>query len=573
MTTDVVSAATGTRPGKIIAVHLNYRSRAAQRGRTSEQPSYFLKAPSSLAADGAKVARPAGTELLTFEGEIALVIGTIARDVAPERGWSHVGWVTAANDLGLHDLRYADRGSNLRSKSADGYTPLGPVLLPAAELDPSALRVRTWLDGELVQSDTTSGLLFSFAALVADLSRTITLELGDVILTGTPAGAGVATPGQLVEVEVDTVDGEIGTGRLRTTVTDGPALAAHGAPPRVDDAARADAAGVPATDPLAEVIAGLTDVGVATLSAQLRRRGLDAVSIDGVHPLRPGARFAGRAHTLRYLPAREDLSAARSTGYTAQKQIIDRIGPGEVLVMEARGETSSGTIGDILALRAQVRGAAAIVTDGGVRDTAAVAALDIPVFSAGPHPALLGRRHVPWDVGRGHRLRGHHRGSRRRRGRRRRRRRGHPAGAGRRRAGRRPGAGAAGGVHRRAGGRRRGRGRSLPAQRRLAGALPGWDRTMKFRSDPSQIRGSIAPVVTPFTGDGGPSIPTACAGWSTSSWPTARTASRWAAPPASPAPRASPSGPTRSGWSRTSSATGCRSCPAPARRSWRRPWS
>ena len=146
------------------------------------------------------------------------------------------------------------------------------------------------------------------------------------------------------------------------------------------------------------MIAGLTDVGVATLSAQLRRRGLDAVSIDGVHPLRPGARFAGRARTLRYLPAREDLSAARSTGYTAQKQIIDRIGPGEVLVMEARGETSSGTIGDILALRAQVRGAAAIVTDGGVRDAAAVAALDIPVFSAGPHPALLGRRHVPWDV-------------------------------------------------------------------------------------------------------------------------------------------------------------------------------
>lgn len=398
MISDVVSATLGLRPSKVIAVHLNYRSRAAQRGRTPEHPSYFLKAPSSLAVDGAKVARPAGTELLAFEGEIALVIGTTARDVAPEQGWSHVGWVTAANDLGLYDLRYADRGSNLRSKSADGYTPLGPVLLPADDLDPSALRVRTWLDGELVQSDDTSGLLFPFGALVADLSRTLTLEPGDVILTGTPAGAGVAVPGQLVEVEVGTVDGHATTGRLRTTVTDGPELAPYGAPPRVDVALRADAAGTAPADPLADVIAGMSDVSVATLSAQLRRRGLDTVSVDGVHPLRPGSRFAGRARTLRYLPGREDLSAARGTGYTAQKQIIDRIGPGEVLVMEARGDSTSGTVGDILALRAQVRGAAAIVTDGGVRDAAAVAALDIPVFSAGPHPAVLGRRHVPWDV-------------------------------------------------------------------------------------------------------------------------------------------------------------------------------
>jgi 5-oxopent-3-ene-1,2,5-tricarboxylate decarboxylase / 2-hydroxyhepta-2,4-diene-1,7-dioate isomerase len=206
--TDPVSAQLGARPGKVIAVHLNYRSRAAQRGRTPEHPSYFLEAPSSLAADTAPVARPEGTELLGFEGEIALVIGPGTTD-----GWGRVGWVTAANDLGLHDLRYADRGSNLRSKSADGFTPLGPRLLPVAGLDPAGLRLRTWVNGELVQCDTSAGLIFGFAELLADLSRTMTLEVGDVILTGTPAGVGPLTAGDTVTVKVE------GIGELANPVT------------------------------------------------------------------------------------------------------------------------------------------------------------------------------------------------------------------------------------------------------------------------------------------------------------------------------------------------------------------
>ena len=101
-------------PGKIIAVHLNYPSRAAQRGRTPAQPSYFIKPSSSIAASGGTLERPAGTELLAFEGEIALIIGEPARHVTPERGWSHVASVTAANDLGVYDLRAADKGSNVR---------------------------------------------------------------------------------------------------------------------------------------------------------------------------------------------------------------------------------------------------------------------------------------------------------------------------------------------------------------------------------------------------------------------------------------------------------------------------
>ncbi|MBN6038847.1 fumarylacetoacetate hydrolase family protein [Amycolatopsis sp. 195334CR] len=386
------------RPGKIIALHLNYPSRAAQRGRTPAQPSYFLKPPTSVAAGGDALPRPAGTELLAFEGEIALVIGESARHVSPEDGWSFVSGVTAANDFGLYDLRYADKGSNLRSKGGDGFTPLGPAILPADAVDPAALRLRTWVNGELKQEDTTADLLFDFGRLVADLSQLITLEPGDVILTGTPAGASVVVPGDVVEVEVDTADGRT-TGRLVTPITESTVhFGAFGARPRVDAQQRAEAYGEPGFVLTDELRAKLASVGTATLSAQLRKRGYNDVSIDGVTSTRPGAKLIGRAKTLRYLPFREDLFRAHGGGYNAQKRAFDALGPGDVLVMEARGETGTGTVGDILALRAQVRGAAGIVTDGGVRDVAAVAALDIPTYHSGAHPAVLGRRHVPWDT-------------------------------------------------------------------------------------------------------------------------------------------------------------------------------
>ncbi len=325
---DAVTRALGRRPGKVVAVHLNYPSRAAQRGRTPAAASYFLKPSSSLSGSGV-VEKPRGTELLAFEGEIALVVGARARHVRPEDGWSHVGWVTGANDLGLHDLRTADRGSNVRSKGGDGYTPLGPELLPAAELDPAGLRVRTWLDGELVQDDTSDTLLFDFGHLVADLSRMITLEQGDVILTGTPAGASVAKVGQVIEVEVTDVAGERSTGRLRTEVVEGPELAPWGSPAFVDDAVRADAWGTQPEAP-AGLDSDLRDrlgrVAVATLSSQLRKRGFDDVSIDGVHPLVPGRPMVGTARTLRFVPFRPDLFQQHGGGYNAQKRAFDSAG-------------------------------------------------------------------------------------------------------------------------------------------------------------------------------------------------------------------------------------------------------
>lgn len=399
-----VSGQTITDAGKVIAVHINYPSRAAERGRTPEQPSYFLKPSSSLSLTGGHVERPAGCELLAYEGEVALVIGTRARRVSLEEAWGHVEYVTASNDLGVYDLRYADKGSNLRSKGGDGFTPIGPGLIPAADVDPAGLRVRTWVNGSVVQDDTTDTLLFPFNRLVADLSQLLTLEPGDIILTGTPTGASVAQPGDVVEVEVDSPAASLATGRLATTVTQSDVpLASFGAGPKANDSEREAAYGagkVPQPEPVltAALKEKLASVATATLSSQLRKRGLNNVSIDGLQSTRPQQRIVGQARTLRYVPNREDLFKAHGGGFNAQKKVIDSLTDGDVLVMEARGDKSCGTIGDILALRAQVNGAAAVITDGGVRDVEAVAELAMPTFFANAHPAVLGRKHIPWDI-------------------------------------------------------------------------------------------------------------------------------------------------------------------------------
>ncbi|QZY51642.1 fumarylacetoacetate hydrolase family protein [Leucobacter tenebrionis] len=415
-------------PGKIIAVHLNYPSRIAQRGRTPEFPSYFFKPASSLAPTGSTIERPAGTELLAFEGEVALVIGEPARWVSPEDGWKHVAQVTAANDFGLYDLRAADKGSNVRNKGGDGYTPLGPAAISTEGIGQDQWRVRTWVNGELVQIDTSDTLKFPFGQLVADLSQHMTLETGDVILTGTPAGSSVVIPGDVVEVEVDAPNapGAPTTGRLVTTVTQGEhAFGDFGNKPAVDDKQRIEAWGSeaehaaavaagratpldapaaaeesgPAAGPLTAEIRELLDgVAVATVSAALRKRGYVDIFIDGVHPNHEGDTILGTAKTLRFIPFRPDLFKQYGGGFNAQKRAFDTVNEGEVLVVEARGIPSTGTVGDVLALRAQVRGAAGIVTDGGVRDFAAVQEFDIPVFSQGAHPSVLGRRHVPWET-------------------------------------------------------------------------------------------------------------------------------------------------------------------------------
>ncbi|AMT93108.1 fumarylacetoacetate hydrolase family protein [Brevibacterium linens] len=406
------------RPGKVIAVHVAYESRAAQRGKRPAQPSYFLKAASSVAASGQTIERPAGTSLLAFEGEVAIVIGTAARNIAEADAWSYVAGVTASNDFGLYDMKTPDKGSNVRSKSRDGYTPLGPELIPAAEAAPDSLRLRTWVNGEVVQDDGTRAdqLIFTLPRIVADLSQHLTLEPGDVILTGTPAGSSVVAPGDTVEVEVTAASAngnELSSGRLTTTVVEGPGDfdESLGSVPAVNEALTVDAWGSREAAGLApesnaddsaatglgdDLIAKLTEAPTAGLSAQLRARGLNNVVIESVAPLKPGSKIVGTAKTLRFVPNREDLFKSHGGGYNAQKQAFDSIRPGEVVVIEARGESGSGTLGDILALRAKSLGATGVITDGGVRDSAEVAGI-LPVFATAKNPAVLGRRHVPWE--------------------------------------------------------------------------------------------------------------------------------------------------------------------------------
>jgi 5-oxopent-3-ene-1,2,5-tricarboxylate decarboxylase/2-hydroxyhepta-2,4-diene-1,7-dioate isomerase len=202
-------------PSKIVATHLTYRSRAEEyrMERLPVVPSYFLKPPSSLSGHRAPVARPAGCRFLNYEGEIAVVIGERCLGAPVRDALRYVGGYTVANDWGVHDFRHADRGSMLRVKGQDGFCPLGPVLVDAEDVDPDDLTIRTYVNGELRQEGHTGrDLLFSFAYQIADVSRLITLEPGDVLLTGTPANSRPVEPGDVVAVEVD------GIGRLENTV-------------------------------------------------------------------------------------------------------------------------------------------------------------------------------------------------------------------------------------------------------------------------------------------------------------------------------------------------------------------
>ncbi|MGH9043288.1 MAG: fumarylacetoacetate hydrolase family protein [Acidimicrobiales bacterium] len=386
----------GLSPTKIIAVHLNYKSRASQRGRFPENSSYFLKPPSALSSSGQDIVRPRGAELLAFEGEIAVILARQAYRVDEQEGFACIAGYAAANDVGLYDLRECDAGSNVRAKGQDSFAPIGPTIIPFTAVDPSDISLRTWVNGELRQEDSSRNLLFSFGRVIADLSRLMTLEEGDIILTGTPAGAGLLEPGDVVEVEI----GE--SGRLSNRVIESDHdLEAFGAMPKPTAALRVAAAGDSTTHALlkADTRTKLQNVSTATLSSQLRKRGLNNMFIEGVSPTRPEMRMIGTAFTLRYLPHREDLFAQLAPGMNAQKRAIDNLQEGQVLVIDCRRERGAGTIGDILALRALRRGAAGVVTDGCVRDSPSFSALDLPVYHAGAHAAVLGRRHVPVDFG------------------------------------------------------------------------------------------------------------------------------------------------------------------------------
>ena len=192
-------------PSKIIAVHLTYRSRLLEYAvaRMPAQPSYFMKPPTTLNGHLRALRRPAGTRFLNYEGELAVIVGRRMHGVAQRDVLDHVYGFAPANDVGLHDFRHADRGAMLRVKGQDGFLPIGPAVLTADEWRPDdGYTLRTHLNGELVQEADAGDLIWDYRYQLADLCRLITLEPGDVVLTGTPANSRPMEPGDVVEVEI-----------------------------------------------------------------------------------------------------------------------------------------------------------------------------------------------------------------------------------------------------------------------------------------------------------------------------------------------------------------------------------
>jgi 5-oxopent-3-ene-1,2,5-tricarboxylate decarboxylase/2-hydroxyhepta-2,4-diene-1,7-dioate isomerase len=201
-------------PTKIICIHLNYESRRAEfQAKLGPAPTYFHKPVTSLNAHGGDVVRPPRCRYLNYEGEIAIVIGSHTKHVAPSEAAEHILGYTVANDYGLHDFRDTDAGSMLRVKGSDTLCPLGPGLVTGWDFH--GKRIQTRVNGDVVQDGTTDEMIWDMHYLVADIARTITLLPGDVILSGTPANSRPVQPGDVVEVEVD------GLGTLRNTIVEG----------------------------------------------------------------------------------------------------------------------------------------------------------------------------------------------------------------------------------------------------------------------------------------------------------------------------------------------------------------
>ena len=198
------------RPGKIFGIGLNYRDHAAETGRPPpEVPFVFSKAVTAVIGHGDAITLPAVSQQIDFEGELAVVIGRTARRVAAAAALGHVAGFTCMLDITARD--YQQRSGHCLAKSFDTFAPMGPVLVTADELrEPGALELRTAVNGELMQHSNTRELIFGVPRLIEFLSACVTLEPGDVITTGTPAGVGVARKpqrflraGDVVRLEVE----------------------------------------------------------------------------------------------------------------------------------------------------------------------------------------------------------------------------------------------------------------------------------------------------------------------------------------------------------------------------------
>ena len=190
-------------PSKVVALGRNYAEHARELGNEApETPLIFLKPSTSVIGEGDAIRLPASSEEVHHEGELAVVIGTPARHVAPENALEHVFGYACANDVTARDQQRAD-GQFTRAKGYDSFCPLGPWV--ETVLDPSDLRVVTRVNGEVRQDGRTSQMIHDIRTQIAFVSAIMTLLPGDVILTGTPAGVGPIVAGDTVSVEIEGV--------------------------------------------------------------------------------------------------------------------------------------------------------------------------------------------------------------------------------------------------------------------------------------------------------------------------------------------------------------------------------
>ena len=211
------------RPGKIVCVGLNYRDHAEEQGTDlPTAPLLFAKWGNTLIGPGDPIVIPPLVTKCDYEAELGVVIGSTVRNVSAENALEAVAGYVCVNDVSARDLQFAD-GQWTRGKSPDTFCPVGPSLVPRDEVpDPQALAIRAILNGETMQDSTTANMVFGVAEIIEYVTRTITLEPGDLIATGTPAGVGAfrdpsvyMQPGDEITIEIE------GLGSLTNPVTAG----------------------------------------------------------------------------------------------------------------------------------------------------------------------------------------------------------------------------------------------------------------------------------------------------------------------------------------------------------------
>ncbi len=217
-------------PSKIIALGQNYRDHIAERDKVGvgsfdahipSEPILFAVTPNALLGPGEAIMLPAFVHDYGFdrvrthyEAELAFFIGTRCRRVSEADALSHIFGYTCANDVSQRNIQGLDKSGWFRAKSLDTFCPIGPCVTRAEDIDPRALRIQCRLNGRVVQDGNTRDMIFTIPEMIAFISKQITLEPGDLILTGTPAGVGELAHGDTVEVEIE------GIGALSNRVVD-----------------------------------------------------------------------------------------------------------------------------------------------------------------------------------------------------------------------------------------------------------------------------------------------------------------------------------------------------------------